>query len=53
MNLSAGYQQGPWELAAYVRNATDRRHDAVGYLNGQVIVYSPPRELGVRLTWRM
>lgn len=53
LNLSAGYQQGPWELAAYVRNATDRRHDAVGYLNGQVIVYSPPRELGVRLTWRM
>lgn len=53
VHLSAGYASGPWEIAAYLRNAADRRYDAVGYLNGQVVVYSPPRELGVRLTWRM
>jgi iron complex outermembrane receptor protein len=53
VNLSAGYAQGPWEIAAYLRNAADRHYDAVGYLNGQVVVYSPPREFGVRLTWRM
>lgn len=53
LNLSAGYAQGPWELAGYVRNAANRRYDAVGYLNGQVVVYSPPREVGVRLTWRI
>jgi len=53
LNLAAGYASGPWEISAYVRNATNRRYDAVGYLNGQVVVYSPPRELGLRLTWRM
>lgn len=53
LHLSAGYARGPWEIAAYLRNAADRRHDAVGYLNGQVVVYSPPREFGLRLTWRM
>lgn len=53
LNLAAGYAQGSWEIAAYLRNAANRRYDAVGYLNGQVVVYSPPREFGVRLTWRM
>ena len=53
LNLSAGYAQASWEIAAYLRNAANRRYDAVGYLNGQVVVYSPPREFGVRLTWRM
>ena len=53
LNLATGYASGPWEISAYVRNAANRRYDAVGYLNGQVVVYSPPRELGLRLTWRM
>ena len=53
LNLAAGYAQGSWEIAASLRNAATRRYDAVGYLNGQVVVYSPPREFGVRLTWRM
>jgi iron complex outermembrane receptor protein len=53
LDMSAGYTQGPWELTAYVRNLANRRYDAVGYQNGIVSVYSPPREVGVRLNWRM
>lgn len=53
LNLVAGYQRGSWEIAAYTDNATDQRYDAVGYQNGFVTVYSPPREAGLRLTWRL
>ena len=41
---------GSVELSAYVRNAANQRYDAVGYQNGIVTVYSPPREFGLRLT---
>ncbi len=53
VNLQAGRSFGPVELSAYVRNAANQRYDAVGYQNGIVTVYSPPREFGLRLTWRM
>ena len=53
LNLTAGYQQGDWEISAYINNLTDKRYDAVGYQGGFVTVYSPPREAGLRLTWRM
>ncbi len=53
IHLLAGYRRGNWDLAAYVNNAADKTYDAVGYQNGFVTVYSPPRELGVRLTWRL
>lgn len=51
LNLSAGYRRGDWDLVAHVNNAADRRHDAVGYQNGIVTVYSPPREAGLTLRW--
>lgn len=53
LNLQAGQRFGDVELTAYVRNATDQRYDAVGFQNGFVTVYSPPREFGLRLTWRL
>ncbi|BCL73902.1 TonB-dependent receptor (plasmid) [Vibrio nigripulchritudo] len=53
VNLVAGYQYDNWEVAAYASNVTDNTYDAVGYQNGFVTVYSPPRELGLRLTWLM
>ena len=52
VNLVAGYQRGKWEIAAYANNVADKRYDAVGY-NGRYTIYSPPREVGARLTWRM
>ena len=53
VNLLAGYTFGRTELSAYVHNATNKQYDTVGFLNGVATIYSPPRELGVRLTWRM
>lgn len=53
VDLQAGRGFGPVELSAYVRNAANQHYDAVGYQNGIVTVYSPPREFGLRLTWRM
>lgn len=49
----AGYQFEQWEIAGYANNIADQRYDAVGYQGGYVTVYSPPREMGVRLTWRL
>ena len=53
INLTAGYAGKNWEVAAYVKNAINKKYDAVGYQNGFVTVYSPPREVGMRLTWRL
>ncbi|WP_417553069.1 TonB-dependent receptor [Marinomonas fungiae] len=40
-------------LSAYANNVTNQEYDAVGYQNGNVTVYSPPRELGLKLTWEL
>jgi len=53
IDLIAGYLLGNWDIAAYATNVGDQRYDAVGYQNGFVTVYSPPREVGLRLTWRI
>ena len=53
LNLNGGYRFGATEVSAYLNNLANRRYDAVGYQNGIVTVYSPPREAGLRLTWRM
>ncbi|WP_253549215.1 TonB-dependent receptor [Herbaspirillum rubrisubalbicans] len=52
VNLSAGHLIGNAELTAYVHNAANKTYDAVGFLNGTATVYSPPREFGVRLSYR-
>lgn len=53
VNLQAGRSFGAFELSTYVRNAANKRFDAVGFQNGIVTVYSPPREVGLRLAWRI
>lgn len=53
VNLAAGATVRQVEISAYVNNLANRRYDAVGYQNGIVTVYSPPREIGLRLTWRI
>ncbi|KAG0920652.1 hypothetical protein G6F32_015494 [Rhizopus arrhizus] len=53
VNLAAGVTVRQVEITAYVNNLANRRYDAVGYQNGIVTVYSPPREAGLRFTWRI
>ena len=31
----------------------NKQYDTVGFLNGTTTIYSPPREFGLRMTWRM
>lgn len=53
LDASTGYEHGRIGVAAYLENATDVRYDAVGYLNGTARVYSPPREFGLRVSYRL
>lgn len=53
INLNAGYDFGQYGISAYVKNAADKRYDAVGYLNGTARVYSPPREIGLRVSYEL
>lgn len=52
LDLSAGYRFGDWSLDLQVDNLSDQRYDAVGYQNGFVTVYSPPRSWRLALTWQ-
>ena len=52
LDLSAGYLLANAELVAYINNATGKRYDAIGYLNGMATAYSAPREYGLRLSYR-
>ncbi|WP_220347849.1 TonB-dependent receptor [Alkalilimnicola ehrlichii] len=49
LDLAGGYRHRHFTVTLYADNVTDTRYDAVGLLNGNVRVYSPPRELGLRL----
>ncbi|HBR97185.1 MAG TPA: TonB-dependent receptor [Gammaproteobacteria bacterium] len=51
LNLVGGWFIGDAELGFYVNNATDREYDAVGFASGTTVLYSPPREAGIRLSY--
>ncbi|MFZ6745246.1 TonB-dependent receptor [Undibacterium sp. JH2W] len=53
LNLAAGTRVGAFEISAYVNNLANRQYDALGFQNGIVTVYSPPRQMGLKLVWRM
>ena len=53
VNLSAGYAWARTELTAYVNNAADKHYDVVGFPASTITLYSPPREVGLRLGFRL
>jgi len=53
VDLSAGYMLKDVELTVYANNVANRRYDSVGFLNGLVSIYSPPREVGLRMSWKL
>ncbi|GAB7528376.1 TonB-dependent receptor [Pseudomonas sp. 3A(2025)] len=53
IDVQVGKRFGQFDISAYVANLADKDYDAVGYQNGYVDVYSPPRELGVRLSFEL
>ncbi|MDB4836993.1 TonB-dependent receptor [Marinomonas sp.] len=49
VNVSSSYSvTDNAKVSAYVNNVTDQEYDAIGYQNGYVTVYSPPREFGMK-----
>ncbi|MFS0828134.1 TonB-dependent receptor [Pseudomonas phoenicis] len=53
VDVSGGYRFGQYTVSTYVDNLTNQRYDASGLLNGAVTVYSPPREVGVRVSFEL
>jgi len=53
INAALGYQYSNWDISTYLHNAADKTYDATGYQGGTVTIYSPPREFGVRVTWKL
>ena len=53
LDLSAGWRVGRAEISAWVRNAGNRRYDARGFPFANIVIYSPPRELGLRVMWQL
>jgi len=53
INLSAGHAWTRTELTAYVNNAADRHYDVIGFPASTITIYSPPREAGLRLSFRL
>lgn len=56
INLSSGYSWKNTEVVAYVKNAADKRYDTVGWpftTPSLSTTYSPPREVGVRVNWKL
>lgn len=53
LGLRGGYIFEYSEVSAYVHNAMDKQFDTIGFLNGGATIYSPPREVGLRLTYNL
>ncbi|MDO5288186.1 MAG: TonB-dependent receptor [Pseudomonadota bacterium] len=54
LDLSAGWRPTrSTELSFFVRNATNKQYDAVGFQNGSTVIYSAPREWGLSLSWKL
>lgn len=51
-NVKAGYEAKHYDLYLYARNLFDAEYDLEGMYDGFYAVYSPPREIGVALTYR-
>lgn len=53
VDLSSGYRFGQYMVSGYVENLLNKRYDSEGLLNGAVTVYSPPRQIGVKLSFEL
>ncbi len=51
MNAKIGYEAKHYEIYLYGKNLADEKYDIKGYFNAFSML-SPPREVGVQLTWR-
>ena len=52
-DITLGYQWHDIDVSLFVDNLTNKKYDAVGYLNGSVRIYSPPREFGLKVSYKL
>lgn len=53
VDMTLGYAWRDLDVSLFVDNLTDKEYDAVGYLNGSVRIYSPPREVGLKVSYKL
>lgn len=53
LDMTLGYIWHEFDVSLFVDNLTDKTYDAVGYLNGTVRIYSPPREFGLKVSYKL
>ncbi|MBL4763734.1 MAG: TonB-dependent receptor [Colwellia sp.] len=51
-NMQLGYQFSQASISFYGNNLFDENYDLVGEFQGSRVIYSPPRELGLRLSYQ-
>lgn len=52
VNWQVGYQHKEFDARIYAKNLFDEEYDMVGFLAPDRVVYSPPREVGLRLAYQ-
>lgn len=52
VNTKIGYEMDQFDIYLYAKNLFDEEYDAEGYFSGCYVIYSDPREIGVRLVAR-
>ena len=52
VNAKIGYETEHYDIYLYGKNIFDKEYNSVGMFGGGGIIYSPPREIGVQLTYR-
>ncbi|WP_320044306.1 TonB-dependent receptor [uncultured Desulfobacter sp.] len=53
VNAKIGYEQKNYDIYLYAKNLFDKKYDSIGFFNGVYTQYSPLREIGVILTYRL
>ncbi len=53
VNARIGYETDHFDLYLYAKNLFDKAYDSDGYYSGYYTIYSPPREIGINLAWRL
>ncbi len=53
VNAKIGYEMEDLDIYAYAKNLFDEKYDTVGIFDGLYTVYSEPREVGIKLTYRL
>jgi iron complex outermembrane receptor protein len=52
VNAKIGYEAEGYDIYLYGKNIFDKEYNSVNMFNGNGVIYSPPREVGVQLNYR-